>query len=472
MRKSLIIQFQIEHILMTFAAMLLGLGVMEILRLVIQPVAGIQMPLTGLTSNYTLLIVLIAPVVIGFIAGLYPAFYLTAFQPASVLKGKLSTGFRSSSFRNILVVFQFAISIVLMVATLVVFQQVSFYQSKDVGFDKENLMVIDYADKLGDQLESFREEVSRYPGVQSASISMDIRAPFEDGFKREGDDTQYSISMYKVEEHFFEATRMKLASGRTFEKDRPSDRDAVVLTETTCRLLGWTPEEALGKRVIYLGDDVGPQEVIGVAKDVHLHPLRQNIAPCMFFHISSNLFGSGRIALIRYQTENLPALINKIENRWRELSESIPLSYSFYDESLKKQYQPEERLASLFMIFTGLSITIAIMGLVGLVSYSAEQRRKEIGVRKVFGATLSSIYLMMNKEYIRLMTVALLVAAPTSWWLMQLWLSQIPEHNRVEISPMVFVVSFAAELLLALVCVGYLAIRAASLNPTLALKEE
>jgi len=472
LRRSLIIQFQVEHILLTFGAMLLGLGVMELLRLIIQPVAGIQMPLTSLSRNYTGIIILIVPIVVGFIAGLYPAFYLTSFKPAAVLKGKLSAGFGNSSFRNVLVVFQFSISIILMVATLVVRDQVEFYRSKDVGFDKENLLIIEHADKLGNQLESFNEEVATFPGVQTTSVSTDFRGQFEEVFMREGDDTQYSISYYKVEEHFFETTGIKLAAGRFFEETRPSDKDAVVLTETTCRLLGWTPEEAIGKRMHYLGDDVGAQEVIGVAKDVHLHSLRQNIAPFMFFHITSNLYGPERIAVIRYQTTDVPALVNRIERRWQELAESVPLSYSFYDESLQQNYKQEERLSSLFMIFTSLSITIAILGLVGLVSYSAEQRKKEIGVRKVFGASLSGIYVMMNKEYLRLIGIALLFAAPISWWLMQQWLMQIPEDNRIEISPFIFVIAFAAELLLALVCVGYLSLKAAALNPTVALKEE
>lgn len=472
LRRSLVIQFQIEHIVMTFAATLLGLGVMEILRLLIQPVAGIEIPLGGFADNYAGFLILLTPLVVGFLAGLYPAFYLTSFQPAQVLKGKLSAGFKTSSLRNALVIFQFTISIVLMVVTMIVFQQVKFYESKDVGFDKENLLIIDYADKLGSQLESFREEVSHYPGVVSASVSTEIRTTYEDIFMREGDDTKHSISMYKIEEHFFEVTKMKLAAGRNFEQGRPSDLDAIILTETTCKLLGWAPEEAIGKKLRYVGDDIGPQEIIGVVKDVHLHSLRQNIAPFMFFNIKSNIFGPQRIALIRYQTQDLPALINKIENRWKQLSESIPLTYSFYDESLKKRYQPEVRLGSLFIIFTGLSITIAIMGLVGLVSYSAEQRKKEIGIRKVFGASLSGIYVMMNKEYIRLMLVALIIAAPLSWWLMQQWLGQIPDSNRIQISPLVFVIAFSAELILALVCVGYLALRAASLNPTVALKEE
>jgi putative ABC transport system permease protein len=472
LRRSLITQFQVEHIVISFAAMLLGLGAMEILRLLIQPIAGIQIPLTGLSKIYSGILLVLTPVVVGFIAGLYPAFYLTSFQPAQVLKGKLSVGFRTSSFRNVLVVFQFTISIVLMVATLIVYQQLRYFENKDIGIDKQNLMLIKYADKLGNHLETFREEVLGFPGVVSATVSTDIRAGYEEIFMREGDDTRFSISIFKIGEDFFKTTGMKLLSGRTFERERPSDKNAVVLSETTCRMLGWTPNEAVGKRLKYIGDDVGSMEVIGIARDVHMQPLRNSIAPVIFFNVNTDMYRSDRIMLVRYQANQLPQLVSRIEDRWKEVSENLSLTYSFFDEALKERYTAEARLGALFVIFTALSITIAIMGLVGLVSYSAEQRKKEIGIRKVFGASLSGIYVMMNTEYMRLMLIALVIATPTAWWLMNQWLGQIPDYNRIEISPMVFLIAFAAELILALICVGYLALRAASLSPTVALKEE
>jgi putative ABC transport system permease protein len=472
LRKSLILQFQVEHILMAFAAMLLGLGIMEILRLILQPIIGLEISIASIDTTTFVALLILTPIVVGFLAGLYPAFYLTSFKPSEVLKGKLLSGLKTSKSRNSLVVFQFTISIVLMVATLVVFQQLKFFQSKSVGFDTENLLVINHAEKLGNQIESFREEISRLPGVINTSLSMDIRNRFEDIYIPEGSDRKLSISHYKIDEHFFGTTKITLVEGRDFDESRPSDKNAIIITETTCNLIGWTPTEAVGKRIAYIGDDVGAQEVIGVTKDFHLHSLRQNIFPFMFYNIHSNIFGDDRIALIRYKTQNLPGLVNQIERKWNQLSDAVPLSYSFYDEDVEKQYKQEQRLAAAFLIFTGLSISIAILGLVGLVSYSAEQRKKEIGVRKVFGASLTGIYFMMNKDYVRLMIVALIIATPTSWYIMQEWLSTIPDENRVAIHPLVFVIAFCAELILALVCVGYLALRAASLNPSAVLKEE
>jgi putative ABC transport system permease protein len=301
---------------------------------------------------------------------------------------------------------------------------------------------------------------------------MDIRNRLEDLYIPEGSDRKLSISHYKIDEHFFKTTKISLVEGRAFDENRPSDKNAIIITEITCNLIGWTPKEAVGKKIAYIGDNVGAQEVIGVAKDFHLHSLRQNIFPFMFYNIQSNMFGMDRITLIRYKTQDLGRLVNQLERKWNQLAEAVPFSYSFYHDDVARQYLQEQRLAALFLIFTGLSISIAIMGLVGLVSYSAEQRKKEIGVRKVFGASNSGIYFMMNKEYVRLMIAALIMATPSSWFMMQQWLNTIPDDNRVVIHPLVYVIAFSAELMLALVCVGYLALRAASLNPSTVLKEE
>ncbi|MBA4053615.1 MAG: cell division protein FtsX, partial [Marivirga sp.] len=266
-------------------------------------------------------------------------------------------------------------------------------------------------------------------------------------------------------------TKMTLLSGRSFEKDRPADKDAVIINETTANLLGWSAEEALGKRMKYIGDDLDkPQEIIGVARDFHLQSLHQNITPFMFFNISSGYGENNRIILVRYNSMDLPALVSKIENRWNQLAEATPFETSFYDEELKMQYQQESRVASLMSVFTVLSITIAVIGLVGLVAYSAEQRKKEIGIRKVFGASLGRIYVMINAQYVRLLGISLLIATPVSWWLMQQWLNTFP--YRTEIDPWIFITSGVAELILAMVCVGYLALRAASLNPATVLKDE
>jgi len=470
MRSSLVTQFQVEHITVTFAAMLLGLGFMELMRLMFQPIAGITIPLTVWSPATYALIIILLPVAVGFLAGLYPSFYLTSFRPAEVLKGKLTSGTRNANLRNVLVVFQFAISIALMAATFIVFQQLRYFQAQNLGFDKDNILILNNADKLGDQLQSFRDEVSTYPGVRDAALSMDVRNSLEDIFMREGTEAKLPITQLKIDEHFFKTFSLKLAAGRSYEESRPSDVNAVILNETAVKLFGWTPEEALGKHIIYLGDDVPQQEIIGVVKDFNFQSLRQNIRPFIFFNVKSNMWGDSRMVVIKVNTPDPTALIHKLEQRWNQLSSDVPFEYSFYNDEIQSRYQEEERLGSLFSVFTGLSMTIAVIGLIGLAAYSAEQRRKEIGVRKVFGASLTSIYIMMNVHYVRLMLVALVIATPLTWWVMQQWLDTY--SYKVSIAPWIFVLAGLTELVLALACVGYLALRAASVNPSHVLKEE
>jgi putative ABC transport system permease protein len=467
-KRSLIIQFQIEHMVMTGISLVLGLGMMELLRLAIAPLTGIEIPLQVLYHPGIMITVLGLPLIIGFLAGLYPSFFLTSFRPAQVLKGRLATGFRSSGLRNTLVVFQFAISLSLMAATIIIFDQLRFFQSKDVGFEKENLLVINHVEKLGEQLESLRNEVAAYTGVRDVSVSTDIRNSFEDLFVREGDARQMPVALYKVDEHFVDVTGITVKAGRAFD-EREADKQHVMINETTASLFGLTPEDAVGAKISYVGDEVGPAEVIGVVKDFHFQSLRQNIAPLIFYSIHSTIWGDNRVLLVKYNGD--PAmLVNKIQQRWNDLTDATPFEYSYYDDEVKSQYDDEAKLLSLFSVFTGLSISIAVVGLVGLAAYSASQRRKEIGIRKVFGASVAGIYLMLNGHYMKLMVIALAVAAPATWWLMQQWLEMYT--YRISIDPLIFVKAGLMEFAFALLCVGSMVIRAAALNPSDALKEE
>jgi putative ABC transport system permease protein len=468
LRHSLIAQFQVEHISITVISVLLALVFMEALRMILQPLVGFNIHTQW---DLSFLIILVGlPIIIGFLAGLYPSFYLTSFNVSQTLKGKVATGFRASGLRNGLVVLQFTISVVLMVATVVVFQQLRYFQSKNIGFEKDNLLIINYAEKLGGSIESFRNEVSHLSGVSSTSISMDIRTSFEDIYMREGDDKKVSIAQYKIDENFFRTTGITLAEGRSFEENRPSDKNAVIITETTARQFGWSNEQALGKRIIYLGDEVGPQEIIGVASDFHFQSLRQNIAPMMFFNWKSAIWGDNRIVLIRYSNRDPLEITHDIEQKWNRLTDATPFSFSFYNEELKKQYDQEQRLSALFSIITGLSIVIAVIGLVGLVAYSTEVRKKEIGIRKVFGASLSSIFMMINTQYVKLMVISVMIASPFAWWLLSQWLSSFAYH--IKLNPIVFALCGLVEILLSIACVSYLSIRAAGLNPANVLKEE
>jgi putative ABC transport system permease protein len=471
-KNSLVYQFQIESMLLTVSSTVAAVILAEGLRLVIAKIAGVQIPFT-IWGDPTLLWMLpLLALGIGFLAGLYPSFYLTSFLPAQVLKGRIASGMGNLTLRNILVIVQFTISIALIAGTFIVFQQLKFVSSANLGFEKENVLLIKYAEKLGTHLEAFRDEVETYPGVTQAGIAMEVPGggTWEDGIVREGTDINVGIAFVKIDENYFKTMGFKLVAGRAFEKQRPSDRNAVILNEVAINLLGWTPDEALGQYLVYPGNENSRHEIIGVMKDSHYQSLHQRITPLLFNKIESDIWGGWRVLTIKFKTADIAGLIARINSNWKKILNDTPMDYAFLDQNLAAQYQQEQRLGGLFGIFSGLSILIAVIGLVGLVAYSAEVRKKEIGVRKVFGASVSRIMLMMNSQYIRLLLIALIIATPLSWWALTQWLNSFA--YRIKISPLTFVAAGVAELLLAFASVGYLSLRAATSNPSQVLKEE
>jgi putative ABC transport system permease protein len=471
-RGSLVSQFQVESIFLTLIAGVIALFMVEALRIIINKFVGIQIAFT-LWQNAPVLVALpFVPLVIGFLAGLYPSFYLTAFRPVQVLKGKIASGMGNSALRNTLVVIQFTISIALIAGTLIVFQQLRFMSSKSLGFDKENILLIRYAEKLGTNLEPVRNEIKTYPGVESVGVAMEVPGggTWTDGLQREGSDISVPIAIVKIDENYFNTLGFKLVAGRVFDEARPSDRNAVIPNETAIRELGWTPEQALGQYIIYPGNNNSRHEVIGVMQDSHYQSLRQTITPIMFCKTGSDIWGDWFVLAVKFKSTELRDLIKRIETKWNATLDDTPFTYSFLDQDLARQYETEEKLGRLFGTFSGLSILIAIIGLIGLVSYSAEVRKKEIGIRKVFGASTKRILILMNTTYIRLIIIAFFLASPVSWWLIIQWLDGFA--YRIEISPLTFVLAGVCQLLLALLTVGYLSMRAAMLNPAKVLREE
>ena len=378
----------------------------------------------------------------------------------------------NSKLRNGLVVIQFTISIALIAGTIIVFQQLRFVSTKNLGFDKENILLIKYAEKLGNHLEAFRDELQTYPGVTDVGIAMEVPGGgvWSDGFTRENSDVNLGMAIVKTDENYFKTLDFKLVAGRAFEKERPSDKNAIILNETAVRLYGWSPEQAIGQYLIYPGNENSRHEIIGVIKDFHYESLYQSITPLLFCKLGCDIWGDWFTLTVKFKSTDINGLVQRIQNNWNKVLDNTPMHYSFFDQDLKNQYQAEQRLGGLFGIFSGLSILIAVIGLVGLVSYSAEVRKKEIGIRKVFGASTSRIMVMMNSQYIRLIVIALIVATPLAWWAITKWLDSFA--YKIEISPLTFIVAGLGELVLALLSVGYLSLRAASLNPSRVLKEE
>ncbi len=468
LRHNLFIQFQLESVLLAIVATILGLAILELLRILIASFFDLQLNFSIWNDPLLIWLIPVLPFFIGVLAGLYPALYLTSFQPASVLKGRTS-GVQGAAMRNGLVGLQYVISIVFMVVTVVVHNQLEFFRNADVGFDRENILVIGNAEKLGDQLVSFREELKNYAGVETASIAMSVpgRGSFEDIFGDEGGGVKISISQVKIDEHYFDALGLKLVAGRMFEKERMYDQYKIVVTESTGRAFGWSPEDAIGK---YITDYTGKLEVIGVVKDYHYISLHRAIDPAMFTHIDSPLWGDSRVVVLKVKEGQTASVIGAIEKGWKAMADHTPLEYSFLDEEWEQQYKEEVRMGGLFSLFTTLSILIASIGLVGLVTYAGERRKKEIGVRKVVGASSSQVVMLLNRNFTRLIVVAFVISVPIAWYVTQQWLSQFA--YQVEVGAWPFVLAGIAVLLITWITVSYQSFKASRINPVEVLKAE
>ncbi|MEI9919870.1 MAG: ABC transporter permease [Bacteroidota bacterium] len=473
LRSSLVSQFQAESIFLALLSMLLAIPLMEILRIVIVSIMKNDLPFSLWSDPMFLIALPVIAIVVGFLAGLYPSFYLTSFLPVQVLKGKVATGMGNSVLRNTLVVIQFTISIAMLIGTVIVVQQMNFIRHKNLGYEKENTLVINFAEKLGDHIMPFRDEVAKMPGVIGAAVAMDVPRgqTYEDFYTAEGTTIKLPVTVVKIDDHYFNAMGFELIAGRIHDTEHnAADKDGYIANETTVKLFGWTPEEALGKVIVYPGDDFSKAHIIGVMKDFHFTSLRRSINPMVFSSTESESWGDMRVVAIKYKTNDLPQLVESIEKKWNATVEQTPMSFSFLEDDLAQNYKEDQRLGDLFSIFAALSIVIAMIGLAGLVAYSAEVRKKEIGIRKVLGASRGTIIMMMNSSYVKLIALGLLISTPLGWYAMDNWLNTF--EFKIDISPMVFVFSGLAVMAVALLSVAYLSMRAASVNPASVLKEE
>jgi putative ABC transport system permease protein len=471
MRTDLIQQFLVESITIATVASFMAVGIVPVLGWSIHYLTGIDIPFEQYWQPELFLWFIPIPFIVGILAGFYPALYLSAFRPIKVLKGRLAGGMKKSRLRNLLVTTQFTISIALMAGTILVYQQLKYIENKNLGFEHENILVINHANKLGHQIESFRNEVQAFTEVSEAALAMDMpgRGTWEDFYTTEGTNTRLSISQNKIDEFYFPAMGFSLVAGRTFEEGRGEDQSGLIINETTARLFQWTNEEAIGQKIIY-PDYPGDLKVIGVVEDYHLQSLRQEIMPMMFFHMDTDVWGDQRVVAVKYQGENEDQLLSKLEQSWNRMTDDVPFDYSFYTEEIEQLYAQERSLSGLFSIFTGFSLFIAIIGLIGLLSFATEQRKKEIGIRKVLGASKLQIFSLLNKQYMGLFLLALILAIPLSWQQMQNWLNAYA--YRVDVSVFVYLIAGIIVITLSLVSVSYLSLRIAATNPVEVLKDE
>ncbi len=472
-KRELVVQFLIESTLMVMLSLLLAIGMAELVLPLFNAVADKTMHIQSLFSPMLLPLLVVLPFAVGLMAGSYPAFFLSSFKPIESLKGKLNLGSRSGSLRSILVVLQFATSIILIIGTLVIYRQLHYIQTKNIGFEKGQVLIVNDAYALNQNLNAFKEEVLQVPGVVSATISgyLPVSSYRNDNTFSTSPvmDAKNGIDMqtWAVDYDYFKTMGIQLSMGRTFSKDYGSDSLAVVINESTVKQLGL--KDPIGKKIYgtYNSPDnhrVG-YTIIGVVKNFNYESLKQTVGPVSLF-----LGKSTGSVCFKTGAGNAADLVKQVENKWKSLAPGMPFSYRFLDAAFNDMYNNERRIGKIILIFSALAILIACLGLFGLSTFIAEQRTKEIGIRKVLGATAAGMVRLLSGDFIKLVGFSFILAAPLAWYFMNRWLQDFA--YRVEISWWIFALAAILAMVIALATVSFQAIRAALMNPVKSLRTE
>lgn len=473
-RKELIFQFLSESVIVTVIAGILAIVFLWLTLPWLNKVSGQELSMNVLLQWQVLVPVLLAPVAVGLISGIYPAMFMSSFRPIQTLKGIFKVGGRSVSFRKVLVVTQFSISIILIITTVVVFQQLHYMQQKSLGFDKEQIAVIPYNSALNDKFEAFRNDLLANSNIKNASRSSRIPTgrllDAQDAFTMSGDSLQQSstdIKLVAVDYDFIPTYGIKMAAGRNFSRDYGTDTAGFIINESAVKALGWkSSQDAVGRDFKY-GNIMG--HIIGVTKDFHFENMHQTIVPLVFEMFPPRISFFNNLS-VKFSGTSATAALEHLEATWKKFLPEIPYEYTFLDDNFNKLYESEQRQGTIFTSFACIAIFIACLGLFGLSAFTITQRIKEIGVRKVLGANVGSIVALLSKDFLKLVLIAALIAFPIAWYSMHSWLKDFA--YRIDIQWWVFVLAAIAALLVALLTVSYQAIKAALANPVKSLRTE
>lgn len=474
LRGSLISQFMLESVLISFIAMLLAIGFAFLLLPVFNQLSAKHMELGLFRRSWLWPSMLGLMLLVGLLAGSYPAFFLSAFRPIVVLKGGVASGFKTSWLRNSLVVFQFFISIFLLVGTAVIYRQLNYIHNRELGFNRSQVMIVHNPYVMGSQARVFEDQLLHLPGVEGATMSGYL--PTADNrnddaiFLSPDLDIKKSISMqtWPIDDQYIPVLGMKMVQGRNFSKDFLTDSTAVIVNEATLRFMqGQNPLTSK----LYRIDDIQSKKtkafhIIGVVKDFNFNSLREVVTPMVLFLAHDD----GSLALRVNNSGNLHRLAGQIEAEWRKMAPSQPFSYDFMDDEFNNIYLNEQRMGGISLSFSLLAIFIACLGLFGLTAYAAEQRTREIGIRKVLGASVGGIIRLLSRDFLRLVVVAMLIAFPLSWFVMRKWLQDFA--YRISIGWEIFAVAAVLAIGIALLTVSFQAVRAALANPVKSLRSE
>ncbi len=470
-RSQLTLQFLGESIILCLIAFVFAVLLVTLMLPMFNQLSG-KIISQDIAENGYLFILLLISLFIGLSAGIYPALALSGFKPVVILKGRFSSSSKGTLLRKGLVVFQFTISIVLIVGTLVVYNQLNYMRNQPLGFDQNQMLTIDFGNDDGviKNYETIKNEFKAIPNVLSVAISHGLpgggganaHSAFEN---RQGAMQPLNINMYDVDYDFIPVYGMKVIAGRTFSTDFATDSTkATVINEATVKILGYTsPNDAIGKKFQQWGRE---GTIIGVVKDFHYRSLQENVDPLNMRINPSN----ARIFTLKIASKGIPATIAAVENKWKVLIPQRPFNYVFVDDNFNKQYSTEDRFGKLFMYFAVLAIFISCLGLLGLASYSTLQRTREIGIRKVLGASIPGIVNMLSKEFLQLVLIAALIAFPLSWYGTHIWLKGYA--YKVNVGWMVFAVAGLLAFTIAILTVSFQAIKASLANPVKSLRSE
>ncbi len=471
-RPKLIKQFLTESILMSILSFVLAIVIVAFLQPFFNNLSGKQLDIASYCSWSSCLGAIAVILFVGIFAGSYPAFFLSSFQPISMLRGVVKTGTKSSWFRSGLVVFQFSISIVMLIGTFVVKNQLEYIRNKKLGFEKEQLLVIQRAENLGQNKEAFRNELFRSYDVINVAFSNSVPGRHLGDFTHlaEGASANEMVRMFLLygDFNFFDTLKMEMIEGRYFSKDIPADRNSVILNETAAAALAM--KDPVGKRLLRSSLAQEGSEfftIIGIVKDFHFESLHQKIRPLALYLLSED---EARYVSIRIRQGSIPKTLAFIKSKWDEFVSRQPFEYFFLDDDFDSLYKTEQKVGQLFSVFAILAILVACLGLFGLASFTAEQRTKEIGIRKVLGANVPHIVALLTKEFSRWVLLANLIAWPIAYFAMGRWLQNFA--YRVSIGPRIFFLAAGLVFFVALFTVSYQALRSASANPVDALKHE
>lgn len=467
LRIQMIGQFLTESMLYSLVCVVLAVMLCYFLLPAFNLLSGKELSMANLFDIRFISGVVLMLLIVSLLAGSYPAFYLTSFSPVEVLKGKVSAGMKSKGIRSTLVVFQFAISIFLIIFTSVVYTQINFMQQQQMGMDKKNVLVIEDVHRIEKTAVAFRNALAQQAGVLNVSFTG-VKFPgtyMSTVMRTAGSQGEHVVSSYYADFDSQDVLKFEMKDGRYFSRDFPTDSNAVVINEAAAREFGFAKAE--GQEIEY-----SPNayiflrfHVVGIMKDFNFASYRDKVRPLAVF-LSREPSG---ILLVRYEG-SARTLIDNVAELWKQHTDSEPFQYTFMDENFDKLFRSEERLGRVFSVFSGLAIVIACLGLFALAAFTAEQRTKEIGIRKVMGASVRSLSLTLTREFIVLVVIAFVPAAAIGWWASSRWLNEFA--YRVEIDGVIFLIAFLAAMIVAWVTVGYQSVKAARANPVESLRHE